>query len=402
MLGAAPGEDARDVSMKITGFRTLTTEQRWGRPVGDANGFIRDGITEVPVVIIETDGGLEGIGVGSHADLDRVFPALQGQDPRATFALYDQMLAHVFKSGHGGATFGGIGALDMALWDLKAKMADEPLWRTLGARDRYVPGYASALEIAVGDDALAALYAGWIDRGFTGVKVKGGLDFDRDVARLTTIRDIFRANTPRPALMFDANESWSRKQAIRYISALEETFDLTWIEEPLRRWDAEGLAIVGRSVRAAIATGENLTGLEQLKPLLDAAAVDIVQAGSIWGITHFLRVATVAHSRDLPISPVGYNTNPIAHAAASIPNHLTIEIQTLQTPEGITVDHTIADGGIILGDQPGNGLTINEPLIATATARHAWTDPAGPHIRPHRAGLRLVPEQPATNNAQTP
>jgi hypothetical protein len=203
--------------MKITGFRTLVTEQHWGRPVGDVNGFIRDGITEVPVVIIETDGGLDGIGVGSHADIDRVFPALEGQDPRATFALYDRMLAHVFKSGHSGATFGGIGTLDMALWDLKAKMAGEPLWRTLGARDRYVPGYASALEIAVGDDALEALYAGWLDRGFTSVKVKGGLDFDRDVARLTTIRDIFRTNSARPAIMFDANESWSRKQAIRYI-----------------------------------------------------------------------------------------------------------------------------------------------------------------------------------------
>ena len=126
--------------MKITGFRTLMTAQHWGRPVGDVNGFIRDGITEVPVVIIETDGGLEGIGVGSHADIDRVFPALEGQDPRATFALYDRMLAHVFKSGHSGATFGGIGTLDMALWDLKAKMAGEPLWRTLGASDRYVPG----------------------------------------------------------------------------------------------------------------------------------------------------------------------------------------------------------------------------------------------------------------------
>jgi len=379
--------------MKITGFRTLRTTQHWGRPVGDVNGFISDGITEVPIVIVETDSGLEGIGLGSHADIGRVFPAIEGQDPRATFALYDRMLAHVFKSGHSGATFGGIGTLDMALWDLKAKMANEPLWRTLGARDRYVSGYASALEIAVGDDALAALYAGWVDRGFTSVKVKGGLDFDRDVARLTTIREIFRANSTRPAIMFDANESWSRKQAIRYISGLEELFDLTWIEEPLRRWDAEGLALVGRSVRAAVATGENLTGLEQFKPLLDAGAVDVVQPGSIWGITHFLRVATVAHSRDLPVSPVGYNTNPIAPAAASVPNHLSIEIQSLGSPLGLTVDQTIADGGLILGDQPGNGLSVDEELIAGSTARLAWSDPAGPHVRPRRAGLRLVPEQ---------
>ena len=300
------------------------------------------------MVIVETDGGIEGVGLGSHVDIGRLFPALEGQDPRATVALYDRMLAHVFKSGHSGATFGGIGALDMALWDLKAKLAGEPLWRTLGAHDRYVPGYASCLEIAVDEDALAALYAGWVERGFTSVKVKGGLDLDRDLARLATIREVFTANTARPALMFDSNEAWNRKQAIRYISALEAEFDLTWVEEPLRRWDAEGLAIVSRAVRAAIATGENLTGLEQYKPLLDASAVDIVQTNAAWGITNFLRVATVAHSRDLPISPVGY-CFPIAHAAAAVPNHLSTEIQDLGNPFGVSLDQTIADGGLVPG-----------------------------------------------------
>ena len=67
-------------------------------------------------------------------------------------ALYDRMLSYVFKAGHAGATFGAIGALDMALWDIRAKLAGEPLWRTLGARDRFVPGYvldASPCELCV-------------------------------------------------------------------------------------------------------------------------------------------------------------------------------------------------------------------------------------------------------------
>src|SRR4051812_28725489 len=379
--------------MKITGYRTLTTAQHWGRPVGDVNGFISEGITELPVVILETDAGVEGVGLGSHVDLGRLFPAIEGKDPRATVALYDRMLAQVFKSGHSGATFGGIGALDMALWDIKAKLAGEPLWRTLGAADRYVPGYASALEIAVEEEDLAALYQGWVERGFTSVKVKGGLDLDRDRARLATIRDLFTANTARPALMFDSNESWNRKQAIRYISALETEFDLTWVEEPLRRWDAEGLAIVSRAVRAAIATGENLTGLEQYKPLLDASAVDIVQTNAAWGITNFLRVATVAHSRDLPVSPVGY-CFPVAHAAAAVPNHLSSEIQDLGSPFGLRLDQEIADGGLVLGDEPGIGIFIDEAAIAEAGAgaRPMWSTQDGPHVRPHRAGLRLVAE----------
>lgn len=378
--------------MKITGFRTLTTLQDWGRPVGDVNGVIDDGITEVPLVVIETDGGLEGVGIGSHADLDRLFPALEGQDPRATSALHDRMLAHVFKSGHAGATFGGVGAFDMALWDLKAKMAEEPLWRTLGAADRFVPAYASALEVAVPDDDLEALLRGWLDRGFTSVKIKGGLDLDRDAARLRLVRDLFRRNTPRPALMLDANESWSRKQAVRHVSELERELDLTWVEEPLRRWDADGMAMLTRSVRAAVATGENLTGLEQLRPLLDAGAVDVVQVGTMWGVTHFLRVAVVAHAHDLPVSPVGSLASPVWHAAAAVPNHLAVELQSLTDPVGVRMDHEVLDGGVVLGDEPGNGLAIDEEAVTTARVRQGWSRPAGPHVRPARAGLRLVAE----------
>ena len=69
--------------------------------------------------------------------------------------------------------------------------------------------------------------------------------------------------------MLDANESWNLKQAVRYISTIEDSLDLTWIEEPLRRWDAAGHARLTRSIRAGVATGENLTGLDQYLPLFD-------------------------------------------------------------------------------------------------------------------------------------
>ena len=90
--------------MKITGYRCLSTYRDWGRPVGDVNGFIDSGVTEMPIVILETDEGLTGIGTGSHQGIEQVFPAIEGEDPRAVTALYDRMLAHVFKAGHAGAT----------------------------------------------------------------------------------------------------------------------------------------------------------------------------------------------------------------------------------------------------------------------------------------------------------
>ncbi|MFD6136643.1 mandelate racemase/muconate lactonizing enzyme family protein [Isoptericola sp. NPDC060257] len=376
--------------MRITGYRTLTTVHRWGRPVGDVNGVVADGVTEVPVVLLETDAGVTGVGLGASGDLDLVFGALEGQDPRAVTALYDRMLAFVFKSGHAGSTFGTIGAFDMALWDLKAKLADEPLWRTLGAADRFVPGYASGLEYALPDDALVELYEPWAERGFTGAKVKGGLDVDRDVKRLAIVRDVLRENTDHPDLMYDVNEAWGRHQAVRFARRVEDQVDIMWIEEPVRRWDVAGHRAVASELRAAVATGENLTGLEQYGSLLDRDAVGVVQAGSVWGVTHFLRVSVLALGRDLPVSPVGYNANPVAHASAAVPNHLVTEVQDLSWPVGLRVDQEIQDGGIVLGDAPGLGIEVDEELIATNRESGTWAVPSGPHVRPVDAGLRLA------------
>lgn len=379
--------------MKITGYRCLRTYRDWGRPVGDVNGFIGSGVTEVPVVLLETDIGLTGVGIGSDSGIDSLFPAIEGEDPRGVSSLYDRMLAQVFKSGHSGALFGGIGTLDAALWDLKAKAADEPLWRLLGARDRFVPGYASGLDIALDDEALANFYRSMSERGFTAGKLKGGRDVDTDIRRLRIIADELGRNTSRPALMLDSNESWNLKQAVRYVTAIEEQLDLTWIEEPLRRWDASGHARLSSSIKAAVATGENLTGLEQFAPLFDQKAVDIVQTGAVWGITHFLRVAYAAHSRHLPMSPVGLTANPaVGHAAASIPNHLSAEVQDVGAPFGVTIAEEYADGGIVLSDAPGSGISIDEEAIVTNQRNAPWITREGPHVRSQRAGLRLVAE----------
>lgn len=376
--------------MKITGYRSLLTVHRWGRPVGDVNGVVRSGVTEVPVVLVETDGGLTGVGLGSHDAIDRVFPAIEGEDPRAVSALYDRMLSWVFKAGHAGSTFATIGALDMALWDLKAKMAGEPLWRLLGARDRFVVGYASGLEYGLDEDGLVDLYSRFADRGFTGAKVKGGLDLRRDVARLGTVREVMSRNSENPALMYDVNESWGRHQARRQLAQIEAQVELTWIEEPVRRWDVEGHLALARSTSTALATGENLTGLEQFRPLVEAGAVDVVQTGSVWGPTHFMRVAAFAHAHDLPVSPVAYNCNPLAAAAAAVPNHLVSEVQDLSFPVGLTVDQSFEDGGIVLGDEPGLGIEVDEAEIAAITGTGSWATPAGPHVRPRDAGLRLA------------
>ena len=379
--------------MRITGFRVLTTIQDWRRPVGDANGVFDGGITDVPIVMVDTDAGITGVGLGSHVELETIFTAIAGEDPRSTTALYDRMLRQTFKAGHAGAVFGTIGTLDTALWDIKAQAAGEPLWRLLGGRDRTVPAYASGLDIGLSDEELVTLYRAYAERGLRAAKLKGGLDVEQDRRRLMLVRDVLaEGNGTRPGLMLDANESWTRKQAVRHVTEIERTLDLIWVEEPVRRWDAEGLAAVGRGIRASVASGENLTGLEQYRPLLAAGAIDIVQTAAIWGVTHFLRVAALAHAHDLPVSPVGTTPVPLLHAATAVPNHIASELQDLRPPIGLTLDMHVEDGAFVLGDSPGLGIVIDEDTVRAIGGRTDTRPNGGPHIRPLRAGHRLVTE----------
>jgi L-alanine-DL-glutamate epimerase-like enolase superfamily enzyme len=382
--------------MKVTGYRTLTTVQDWGRPVGDANGVFPDGRLAVPLILVDTDEGITGVGLGPHQGVESVFAAIEGEDPRGTVALYDRMLHHVFKAGHAGAVFGTIGALDSALWDIKAKAAEQPLWRLLGGLDRAVPAYASGLDIALSEEELASVYRTYAEHGLRVAKLKGGVDVGQDLARLTLVRDVLADAIPgaRPGLMLDANESWSRKQAVRHVAELERSVDLIWVEEPVRRWDAAGMVAVGRAVRASVAAGENLTGLEQFQPLLAAGALDVVQTAAGWGVTHFLRVAALAHAHDLPVSPIGTTPLGLVHAATAVPNHIATELQDLTPPEGLSVDLQVEGGHFVLGDSPGLGVVVDEEAIALIETPAAAPPRTGPHIRPAQAGRRLDFEPP--------
>jgi L-alanine-DL-glutamate epimerase-like enolase superfamily enzyme len=140
-----------------------------------------------------------------------------------------------------------------------------------------------------------------------------------------------------------------------------------------------------------VASGENLTGLEQFRPLLAAGAVDIVQTAAVWGITHFLRVAALAHAHDLPVSPIGTTPMGLLHAATSVPNHLASELQNLHPPVGVSLDLHVEDGAFILGDCPGLGVAVDELAISAANRRADGPAADGPSVRPERAGRQLVP-----------
>ena len=300
----------------------------------------------------------------------------------------------IFKSGNAGDDHAELCAIDTALWDLKAKLNDEPLWRTLGAREGRCRAYASGIDLSLDDDELARFYAGLADRGISAGKLKVGLDMDDDLRRLAIMRDQLARAARRPELMIDSNEYWSPKEAIRSITEMERHFDLVWAEEPARRWDYRGLRQVSRAIRAAVATGENLTDASQFVPLIANEAMDVVQVGyGTSGITGALQVAQMAAGFELPVAMMNCPGNFMAHLAAALPNHMRMEVVEGGREPCFTVDTWIEDGWIHIGETPGLGITIDEDRLAAIEIEPSKPVPpdAMPWGRREGAGLVRVP-----------
>ena len=366
--------------MKVAGIRTRPYQFRMTRRLGDANFPEGRQMSAGMVVFVDSDEGITGVSIGSPGARSAVHslePLIVGKDPRGVKGLWKRMLDAVFKGGNEGVASDAISAIDVALWDLKAKANDEPLWKTLGASTRYVRAYASGIDMPLSDEELAEFYEGMAAKGVSAGKLKVGVDRETDLRRIGIMQDALKTSGKTPQLMVDSNEYWSPKQAIRNIRAFEERFELLWCEEPARRWDYRGLRKVSRSVTAAVATGENLSDIKDFMPLIANEAVDVVQVGiGTTGITGLMKVADLAYGFELPVSMMNCPVNFMAPAAAAIPNHMMMEVVDERDAGILSIDSTIEDGYIVLGDAPGLGLAVDEEALERLSKDTPQTDEA--------------------------
>ena len=334
--------------MKITGVRTRPYVMKLSRPLGDANTPHGFDSSAGLAVFVDSDEGVTGVAPGapgSDAAIAALSTLIVGRDPRGVRGLWQKMVNASFKGGNEGAANGAISSLDVALWDLKAKLNGEPLWKTLGASSRRVRAYASGIDMCLNDDDMAAFYRGKAAAGVSGGKLKVGIDLEADLRRTGVMKEALETSGKPAELMVDSNEYWSAKQAIRNISAFEEQFDLVWCEEPARRWDYRGLRKVSQSVKAAVATGENLNHVGDYMALMANEAVDVVQVGSgTSGITGALQVADMAYGFELPVSVMNSPGNHMAHLAAALPNHIMMEVIDAGFEAVLNADNHIEDG----------------------------------------------------------
>jgi L-alanine-DL-glutamate epimerase-like enolase superfamily enzyme len=303
--------------------------------------------------------------------------------------LWQRMVDVAFKGGNEGTLSLAISGIDCALWDLRAKWNGVPLWKELGATRNQVKAYASGLDSPLSDEELRDFYTRMAGQGIAAGKLKVGLHPDDDLRRLAIMQEALSVADPRPALMIDANEYWSPKQAIRRVREIERSFDLAWVEEPARRWDYRGLRQVSRGIASAVATGENLKSVDQFVPLIENEAVDVVQIGATTsGITGALKVAELAYALELPVSMMNCPGRFTAHLAAALPHHTMMEITDSGRDVAFTSTNTIEDGWIVLGDEPGAGITFDEAKLgelskASSTDTIATTYRRGPEAALH-------------------
>jgi L-alanine-DL-glutamate epimerase-like enolase superfamily enzyme len=287
---------------------------------------------------------------------------VQGRDAHDVTALYDAMRAAVRNNGEGGLSALAVAAVDMALWDLKAKALEVPLYDLLGGRVRdAVELYGSGGFTSYTGPELREQLGGWADQGFRAVKMKIGRDAQADPDRIASAR---RAIGPHTQLFTDANAAYTVRDAVA-MSARMRQFDVRWFEEPVHHRDHAGL----RSVRGhvppemAVAAGEYGFTLDDARMLLASGCVDVLQADATrCGITGFMRTAILCQAYRIPLSAhcaPSVHLHPCLAAAPVVHmewfhDHVRLEAMLL---DGVVKDRhgkLSADGG-----RPGHGLGLN-------------------------------------------
>lgn len=322
------------------------------------------------IVVEIRAGGVTGLGYSYISDAaavvvrDLLAPAIRGLDAFATPASVAAMLRAIRNHGRPGLVACAISAVDIALWDLKARLLGLPLAVVLGCARESIPVYASGGFTSSGLDELAREVAGYAEAGHRRVKIKIGREPANDIERVRVARSAIGVDVD---LMVDANGAYSRKQAL----GLAEQFarhGVAYFEEPVSSDDLEGLHLIRDRAPAgmAIAAGEYGYDGGYFRRMLEAGAVDILQADATraLGISGFLQANALCAARAMPLS---------AHCAPAIHVHAGAGATQLVHVENFR-DHArmealLFDGAPVItagsvtfaADRPGLGLTLRTP-----------------------------------------
>lgn len=316
-------------------------------------------------VRIRTRDGQEGVGftytVGTAGGAaiaslisEDLAPILIDRDPRCITSLWEEMWGGTLYVGRGGSASFAISAVDIALWDLKARNLDEPLWRLLGGGDPRVQAYASGIDLNLTLDELEEQVRRNLSQGFKAIKMKVGKQrLSEDIMRVAAIRELLGPERP---LMVDANTKWGVEESIRASRALAE-YDVYWLEEPTVPSDVKGHARIQTEGALPIALGENLRTLREFEAMISAGSVAFPEpdATNCGGVTGWLKVAHLAEARNLPVTSHGAQDLHVSLLAA-VPNASFLEIHSFMLDSYLVNRLDVLGGRAEASERPGHGM----------------------------------------------
>jgi len=358
------GGDCRIRSLETSVYRVPTDQP-------EADGTMHWDSTTVVVVEALAEAGQRGLGFSYCAAAARsvideqLAPVVVGCTPDDAWS---RMVAAVRNIGRPGVAATAISAVDVALWDLKAKLAGLPLFRLLGARRAEVPIYGSGGFTSYTDQELTSQLAGWVEQGIPRVKMKIGTDWGTqpqvDVRRVRVARE---AIGQQAELFVDANGAYSVKQAIDLATRFAEQH-VTYFEEPVSSDRPDQLRQVRDRIPMAVAAGEYGFDPWYFAAMLRASAVDILQADATrcLGVTGWLQAANLAYGFGVPFSA---HTAPSLHAQVGCAAPALAHVEYFH--DHARIEHLFFDGapspraGCLRPDpdRPGLGLDVKREDI---------------------------------------
>lgn len=324
---------------------------------------------QIAIARIRTNEGIEGFGWVKGGKivydyLEEMKQVIEGEDPSNVERIWSKLYRPKIWGRKGLATR-ALSCIDIALWDIKAKLSNKPLYQFLGGYRDWAPVYIAGgyYEEDKGIGGLLEEMHKNISMGVKALKMKVGRVSVRKDAEL--VRAVRESVGPDILLMVDANNAYRPSEAKKLAEAIAE-YDIFWFEEPVHPDDLPGLQKLAASSRIPIATGENEYTVWGFREMITSGAVDIVNADAQvgGGITDWMKIAHLADAFNVSIAPHGHQELHV-HLVCAVPNGLIIEYYRdnvnpfLGEGNMFTEGLKIKDGMIYAPQKSGIGLELN-------------------------------------------